>query len=74
MSVDWNFEARRLLREQLTQAGLDYADLASRLALRGTHLTAKALTNKINRGTFSLAFFLECMQALNVETVSLRKN
>jgi hypothetical protein len=30
-----------------------------------------ALSNKVGRGTFSFAFFLQCMKALGVNNVSL---
>ena len=33
---------------------------------------SKVLSNKINRGTFSFIFFLQCMKALNLDTIKLR--
>lgn len=71
MLPDWNFEARRVLRQQMAVAGLDYADLASRLAHSGLKMTPKALNNKINRGTFTFAFFLQCMNAMGLTSISL---
>jgi len=51
----------------------DYARLAQGLALRGIRMTQKALSNKINRGTFtfSFSFFIQCLLALGVETPTL---
>ena len=69
--MDLNFEARRLLRQQLDLAAADYARLAEGLALKGVRMTPKALSNKINRGTFSFSFFIQCLLALGVETPTL---
>ena len=37
----------------------------------GVEIDPKALQNKAGRGTFSFAFFLQCMKALGVKNVSL---
>lgn len=37
----------------------------------GVDIDPKALSNKVGRGTFSFAFFLQCMKALGVKNVSL---
>ena len=41
------------------------------LLLQGLNLSAKVLANKVNRGTFTLAFFLRCMAILKVDRVRL---
>lgn len=58
----YQYEARRLLREAMAGAGLSCRDLAGRLTERGLPHTADALTTKISRGSFSAAFFLLCMR------------
>ncbi len=35
-------------------------------------IDSKALSNKVGRGTFSFAFFLQCMKALDIKNVTLR--
>ena len=69
---DWPREARRILRAELARKDIGYKELSRALETVGIQEDAKALSNKINRGTFSFAFFLQCMQALGVDTVRLR--
>jgi hypothetical protein len=40
-------------------------------AVCGVDIDSKALANKVGRGTFSLAFFLQCIKALGVRNVAL---
>jgi hypothetical protein len=70
--VDWKQEARRLLRAQLALKDLTYKGLSRALLSVGIDESPKALANKISRGTFSFSFFLQCMRALDIDTVRLR--
>lgn len=70
--VDWQKDARRLLRAQLALKDMGYKELSRALESVGVEESAKALSNKINRGTFSFIFFLQCMRALDVNVVKLR--
>lgn len=70
-SVDWQLDARRLLRAQLALKDMRYKDLSRALEAIGIDESPKVLSNKISRGTFSFAFFLQCMRALGVRTVTL---
>ena len=69
--VDWQKDARRLLRAQLALKDMGYKELSRALESVGIDESAKALSNKINRGTFSFAFFLQCMRALDINSVKL---
>lgn len=68
---DWNIEARRLLKREMKSAGVGYEELSAALLLQGLNLSPKVLANKVNRGTFTLAFFLRCMVILKVDRVAL---
>lgn len=70
-SVDWQLDARRLLRAQLALKDMGYKELSRALETLGIEESPKVLSNKINRGTFSFAFFLQCMRALGIRTVTL---
>lgn len=70
-SIDWQRESRRLLRAQMALKDVRYKELARALERVGISEEPKALANKINRGTFSCAFFLQCMRALDIATVRL---
>lgn len=68
-STDWQRESRRLLRAQMALKDVRYKELARALERIGVLEEPKALANKINRGTFSCAFFLQCMRALDIASV-----
>jgi hypothetical protein len=69
--VDWQLDARRLLRAQLALKNMGYKELSRALETIGIEESPKVLSNKISRGTFSFAFFLQCMRALGIKTVTL---
>lgn len=68
---DWNWEARLLLKRELDAAGVSYTELSEALLSQGLCLSRKVVANKVNRGTFTMAFFLRCMAALKVDEVKL---
>lgn len=67
--ADWNVEAKLLLKAELARKGVSYKVLVTRLDSIGVVDTEGAISNKISRGKFSFAFFLQCMRVLGVETV-----
>lgn len=64
LNFDWNSGATRLLKAEIAREGLTLARLASRLQRLGLAETEASVKNKLYRGTFSMAFFMQCMQAL----------
>ncbi|MCX0424234.1 DUF6471 domain-containing protein [Aeromonas veronii] len=66
-----NIRASNLLKAELRRAGVGYAELCQRLAVIGVNESYKGLANKINRGTFSFVFFMQCMMVLDVKEVRL---
>lgn len=67
----WGEKAKRLLRAQMTLKGVNAAQLAEKLTAMGIQETEKNVANKIARGGFSGAFFLQCLAALGVQTLHL---
>ena len=65
----WGEKAKRLLRSQMTLKGVNAAGLAEKLTEMGVRETEKNVANKIARGGFTAAFFLQCMTALGVQTL-----
>ena len=63
-SVDWNAEARNVLKGALKRQGMSYVLLRQGLSKMGIEETEANLRNKINRGTFSTAFFLQCFAVM----------
>ena len=54
-----------------SRRNLSYKDLAERLQAIGVKDTEKNIVNKIVRGGFTAAFFLQCMAAIGVNTLHL---
>lgn len=67
----WGEKAKRLLRAQMTLKGVNAAGLAQKLAAMGIQETEKNVANKIARGGFSAAFFLQCLTAIGCSTLHL---
>jgi len=72
VQINWQREARRLLQVELARKDIGYKELSRALeTVCGVDIDPKALSNKVGRGTFSFAFFLQCMRALGVDTIRL---
>jgi hypothetical protein len=68
---DWQAQAKGIIRGELKRRNLSYADLAERLNAIGIRETERNVSNKIARGGFTAAFFLQCMQAIGVSAIHL---
>jgi hypothetical protein len=71
IDAEWGERAKRLLRAQMTLKGVNAAGLAEKLNAMGIQETEKNVANKIARGGFSGAFFLQCLKAMDVQTLHL---
>ncbi len=71
MQEEWNQRATNLLKSEMARAGVGYDGLISQLHALGIEESYKGIANKINRGAFSFAFFMQCMQALGIKEVRL---
>lgn len=65
-------DVKGILKAELKRRGLTYADLVDRLAGHGVVENEANLRNKISRGSFTAAFFLQCLIAIGCETVHIR--
>ncbi len=68
---EWNRQAANLLKAELARAGVGYEGLIEKLRVIGVDESYKGIAAKVNRGTFSFAFFMQCMAALNQKFVRL---
>jgi hypothetical protein len=62
--VDWYQEARRVLRAELARRDVGYKQLALMLQGIGVPETERSIANKLSRGSFSFAFYLQVMKAM----------
>lgn len=68
----WNAYAKGLLRGEMERHDVSYKELALLMGERsGTNESPTALITRINRGTFTLAFFLEAVVAMGTKTIDL---
>ena len=68
---EWADRARRFLKAELKRADIGYKELVVRLREHGIEETEASVTGKLNRGTFSVAFFLAVLTVLGIEAVTL---
>jgi 3-mercaptopyruvate sulfurtransferase SseA len=68
---DWESEVKGLLKAEVKRRNLTYEQLAVKLAEIGVHDSARNIINKINRGTFSAVFFVQCLRAMGCDTIRL---
>jgi Domain of unknown function (DUF6471) len=68
---EWADKARRHIKAELRRAGIGYKDLVQRLHEHGIEETEASITGKLNRGTFSVAFFLACLTVLGITALAL---
>lgn len=68
---DWNEKAKRLLKSELIKRGVSNSELALRLNGLGIQETKSSIDSKISRGTFSTAFFIQCLSAIGCEKVEI---
>lgn len=67
--MNWENEARQILKAELARKGITYVSLARRLKDIGVTETERSIANKMSRGTFPFTFFLKCMTAIEAEKV-----
>ena len=63
--------AKNILKGEIKRRGMTYAQLVEKLAENGVHESERNLANKIARGTFTAAFFIQCLVAVGCNTVRL---
>lgn len=68
---DWKGKVKGLLKAELKREGLSYADLAGKLASIGVKDNELNIKNKVNRGTFTAIFFVQCLEAIGCKTIHL---
>jgi hypothetical protein len=65
--------AKGILKAELKRRNMTYADLVRNLSDMNINETEANIRNKISRGTFTAAFFLQCLLAIGCEHVVLKR-
>lgn len=71
MRTDWEEKAKGLLRAEMARKGITYAQLAKKLAEIGVDDNERNLRNKVSRGKFTAGFLLQCLRAIEVNTITI---
>jgi hypothetical protein len=71
LTQEYEEKAKNLLKAELKRRGIGYRDLSEKLAAIGLQETERNLANKISRGGFSGAFFIQCLVAIGCTTLRL---
>lgn len=67
MKDPWCQLAAQMLKDLMYLKRVSYKQLSTTLIGMGVDENPRQLTNKINRGQFSLVLFLQCLKALKVD-------
>ena len=65
-------DVKGILKAELKRRGMTYADLVLRLADYGVIENEANLRNKISRGSFTAAFFVQCLVAIGCTVVQIK--
>ena len=68
---DWPEIAKSVLKAELKRRNVGYRELAEKLTAMGIPETERNIANKISRGGFTGAFFLQCLEAIGCHTLRL---
>lgn len=69
--AEWSEKAKNLLKSELKRRGVTYAQLVDKLGALGIRETEPNIRNKIARGGFTAAFFLQCLVAIGCQQLRL---
>ena len=69
--TDWELMAANILKSELKRKGVTYAQLVDKLAQIGVGEKEVNVRNKLSRGKFTAAFFLQCMTAIGVSELRI---
>lgn len=68
---EFESKAANILKAELKRKGVTYAQLVDRLAEIGVEEKEVNIRNKLSRGKFTAAFFLQCLGAIGVNQIHL---
>ena len=70
-SQKWQNRVKGILKAELARRHISYRDLADKLGAIGVRDNERNIANKLSRGTFTAAFFVEVFDAIGCRTLRL---
>lgn len=67
----WKKNAKNMLKAELTRRGISYELLVAKLKAIGVDENYNSVNTKLNRGSFSFVFALQCFKAIDVKEIRL---
>lgn len=71
--TDYEAMAANLLKAELKRKGVTYAQLVDKLAAIGVDEKEVNIRNKLSRGKFTAAFLLQCLTAIEADSLRLQR-
>ncbi|CAN5697786.1 hypothetical protein BH10PSE5_BH10PSE5_15830 [soil metagenome] len=71
VNAEFETRAKNLLKAELKRRGVTYAQLAEKLDGLGIKDNERNLNNKISRGGFTAAFLIQCLTAIECDTLRI---
>ncbi len=68
---DWNTIVKRIIKSELVKRGLSTEGLVRLLNDNGYKETKSSVDSKISRGTFSAAFFMQCLYVIGCSKIEM---
>ena len=68
---DWKRNAKNLLKAELKRRGIDYEMLVAKLKALGVDENYNSVNTKLNRGSFTFVFALQCLKAIDAKEIRL---
>lgn len=62
---------KAVLKAELARRNISYRELAERLGQIGVRENERNIANKLSRGTFTAAFFIACLDAMDCRVLRL---
>lgn len=70
-NTDWNKISSSIVKAELKRRDIGYEQLVAMLEKIGVHETHASILNKMSRGSFQFAFFLQCAAAIGIKNLRL---
>lgn len=68
---EWKKHAKNMLKAELTRRGISYEMLVAKLKAIGVDENYNSINTKLNRGSFSFVFALQCFKAMDAKEIRL---
>jgi 3-mercaptopyruvate sulfurtransferase SseA len=63
-----------ILKAELARRHISYKELAERLGALGIRENERNIANKLSRGTFTAAYFIQCLDAIECRVLRLKED